>query len=104
VENTSASSMAEQGQTLAAKAAEKSEELRGAIPAIGRATNQAGKFAMQGIDAVSDAFGHARDTVSATSDSVIAYTKKNPVKALALAAGAGALLYGFIKALKSSRD
>ena len=58
----------------------------------------------QGMDAVSDMASHARDAVSNTSDAVVAYTKKNPATALAIAAASGALLYATIKASRSSRD
>jgi ElaB/YqjD/DUF883 family membrane-anchored ribosome-binding protein len=58
----------------------------------------------QGLDAITDAVGQARDVVSDASDSVIAFTKKNPVTALAIAAASGALLYAAIRASIPSRD
>jgi ElaB/YqjD/DUF883 family membrane-anchored ribosome-binding protein len=58
----------------------------------------------QGLDEITDAVGQARDVVSDASDSVIAFTKKNPVTALAIAAASGALLYAAIRASIPSRD
>jgi hypothetical protein len=46
----------------------------------------------------------ARDAASDASDSIIDYTKKNPITALAIAAASGALLYAAVKALLPSRD
>lgn len=46
----------------------------------------------------------ARDMAAGTADSIVSYTKKNPVKALAIAAASGAILYAAIKASRSYRD
>jgi ElaB/YqjD/DUF883 family membrane-anchored ribosome-binding protein len=105
MENASVNNIVKQGQTLANKAADKADDLRGdAMPAVKKATNQARTIGQQGIDAVSDAISQARDAASDASDSIVAYTKKNPVKALAIAAAAGALLYAVTRALTPSRD
>jgi ElaB/YqjD/DUF883 family membrane-anchored ribosome-binding protein len=53
----------------------------------------------QGLDAITDMTSQARDVAADAGDSIVAYTKKNPVKALTIAATAGALLYAAIKAL-----
>lgn len=58
----------------------------------------------QGVDAVTEFASRARDTASSASQSVIDYTKENPVKALAIAAVSGALLLTVAKAIKASRD
>lgn len=60
--------------------------------------------AKQGLDSISSMAGRARDVASNTSDSMIGYTKKNPLKALAIAAASGALLYAVVKSLNPSRD
>jgi ElaB/YqjD/DUF883 family membrane-anchored ribosome-binding protein len=105
MENASVNNIVKQGQTLANKAADKADDLRSdAMPAVKKATNQARTIGQQGIDAVSDAFSQARDAASDASDSIVAYTKKNPVKALAIAAASGALLYALTKALSPNRD
>jgi len=46
----------------------------------------------------------AREAASAGSDSIVAYTKANPVKALAIAVASGALLYAAVKAFTPPRD
>jgi ElaB/YqjD/DUF883 family membrane-anchored ribosome-binding protein len=58
----------------------------------------------QGLDAISDAVSQAREAASDASDSIIDYTKKNPITALAIAAASGALLYAAVRALLPSRD
>ena len=62
-----------------------------AAPGIRKAAARARAMGKQGFDAVSDAAGRARDTVSSTSESIINYTKENPVKALMIAVVSGAL-------------
>jgi ElaB/YqjD/DUF883 family membrane-anchored ribosome-binding protein len=63
----------------------------------------AGK-ARRGLPALQDAVKEARDSVVDTSDSIISYTKGNPVKALMIAAASGALLWTLLKAFAPSRD
>ena len=58
----------------------------------------------RGLDTITEMAGQARDVASNASNSIVGYTKKNPVKALAIAAASGALLYAAIKALSPSRD
>ena len=58
----------------------------------------------QGLDVITDMTSQARDVASNAGESIIAYTKENPVKALAVAAAAGALLYAAIKASAASRN
>ena len=93
---------AKQGATSAAlSASNKLESLRvGAGQAIDKASDQA-----QGmLDTVSDAARKARDFASDTQDSVVAYTREQPVKALLIAAAAGAALVTIIRALSPSND
>lgn len=75
-----------------------------AIPVIREAGSQAQSMAQQGFDAVSDIADQARDMVASTADSIVSYTKRNPVQALAIAAASGALIYVAMKALRSYRD
>lgn len=61
-----------------------------------------GESASKGVNwvtAMADQLG-----ASSATDSMLAYTKKNPVKALAVAAVSGVVLYAMIKALTPSRD
>ncbi len=48
--------------------------------------------------AFADLVSQGRDAAADASDSILAYTKKNPAKALAMAAVAGALLFVIAKA------
>jgi ElaB/YqjD/DUF883 family membrane-anchored ribosome-binding protein len=126
MENTISNNVVEGGQTIADKAADKvqgeirdaqhaareasstvsskAENLRSdAGPAIHKVIDRVQSMSRQGVDAVGDMASKARDVAANTSDTIVAYTKENPANALAIAAASGALLYGVIKALWSSR-
>jgi ElaB/YqjD/DUF883 family membrane-anchored ribosome-binding protein len=82
----------------------KVEDLRGeAGSALGKAADRVQSMGKQGLDAITNVTSQARDVASKTSDSIVGYTKRNPVRALAIAAGSGALLYAAIKALRPPR-
>jgi len=94
------------------------ENSAGAVPSskLGEATSKAAdalssgskrvqSMGKQGLDAITDMTSQARDVALNAGDSIVDYTKKNPVKALTIAATAGALLYAAMKALApDSRD
>jgi ElaB/YqjD/DUF883 family membrane-anchored ribosome-binding protein len=87
------------------KIIDKVDDLRDeATPALTKAISRAQSMGRQSIDAIGEMASQARDAAANASDSVVAYTKKNPVTALAIAAASGALLYAVIKALTPSRD
>jgi phage gpG-like protein len=76
---------------------------RAADPAIKESKRQAGVLLDQGgylIDRVST---HTGQTAAVLGKSLIAYTKKNPVTALLLAVGLGALLVSAAKSKQSRR-
>jgi ElaB/YqjD/DUF883 family membrane-anchored ribosome-binding protein len=75
-----------------------------AVPAIRNASSRAQSTVQQGFDAVSDIADQARDMASSAADSIVSYTKRNPLQALAIAAASGALLYVAMKALRTYRD
>jgi ElaB/YqjD/DUF883 family membrane-anchored ribosome-binding protein len=89
------------GDSLASKVSEVHDK---AVPVIRNAGSRAQSTLQQGFDTVSDIAGQARDVAATTADSIVSYTKRNPVQALAIAAASGALLYVAIKALRSYRD
>ena len=91
MENSVTGTLANTGQVLADKATDK----------IQSGIRYAGK---QGVSAITEMASQARDAASTASDSIVAYTKENPMKALAMAAASGALLYMAIKALSPLRD
>jgi ElaB/YqjD/DUF883 family membrane-anchored ribosome-binding protein len=124
---TTANGMANKGQALADKAADNIqsgirdakyaanstasslssgvESLRSnAKPTIQQAADQADGLLTRGMSAVTDATQKVRDAVADTQDSIVTYTKDNPVKALLIAAATGAVLVGLIRALTPSRD
>jgi hypothetical protein len=72
--------------------------------AVRRGSRRAQSMGKQGLDAVTDMASQARDVASNGSESIVAYTRNNPVKALAIAAASGALLFAAIKSLSLSRD
>jgi ElaB/YqjD/DUF883 family membrane-anchored ribosome-binding protein len=89
------------GDSLASKVSEVHDK---AVPVIRNAGSRAQSTLQQGFDTVSDIAGQARDMAATTADSIVSYTKRNPVQALAIAAASGALLYVALKALRSYRD
>jgi hypothetical protein len=93
-----------QGVNSAASAAlNKVEAVRSATgPALDKASDNAQGLLRQGIDAVSDATRKAQDFASDTQDSIVTYTRQKPVKALLIAAAAGAALITLMRAFSSS--
>jgi ElaB/YqjD/DUF883 family membrane-anchored ribosome-binding protein len=101
MENSVTGNLPRNGQ----KIVDKVDDLRGdATSALTKAASRAQSIGRQSIDTISEVASQARDVASNASDSIVAYTKKNPVTALAIAAASGALLYAAIKALTPSRD
>ena len=81
------------------------EDLRSDVgPAISHVVGGVQSMSRRGVNAVSDIASQVSDAVSNTSDAIVAYTKKHPANALAIAAASGALLYAIVKASRSSRD
>jgi ElaB/YqjD/DUF883 family membrane-anchored ribosome-binding protein len=77
------------------------ESLRStAGPALDKLTGQAKAVAQQGVDAVNTVTRRASDV----SNSIVSYTKENPMKALLLAVASGALLLSLVRALTPSRE
>jgi ElaB/YqjD/DUF883 family membrane-anchored ribosome-binding protein len=94
-------SVKETGDSLASKVTEVHDK---AVPVIRNASSRAQSAMQQGFDSVHDIAGQASEMAASTADSIVGYTKRNPVQALAIAAVSGALLYVAIKALRSYRD
>jgi ElaB/YqjD/DUF883 family membrane-anchored ribosome-binding protein len=101
----STNNLTKQGQGLADKAVATADELgSNAAPLQKKATSQAQAWGKQGIDAASDMGQQVRDTAADAFGSVIAYTKRHPATALAVAVASGALLFALVKAMAPSRD
>jgi ElaB/YqjD/DUF883 family membrane-anchored ribosome-binding protein len=105
METSSVDKLAKQGQSVAAKASDMAAGLRDdAFPILSRASTQARAAGKRGISAASDMASQVRDAATNASDSIITYTKKNPAKALAIAAVGGAVLFALAKANAMRRD
>ena len=127
MDNSVTRSFAKTGQALANKAADKAqsgiriaqdtandvgnilssplEDVRSeAGTAVNRGSKRAQAAGRQDLDAITEVVTQACDTASNASDSIVAYTKKNPAKAVAIATASGALLYAATKALRSYRN
>jgi ElaB/YqjD/DUF883 family membrane-anchored ribosome-binding protein len=89
------------GNALSSKVEDVRSQAGTAVRKSSRRVQSAGE---QGLNAITEMVSQARDAASNTSDLIVAYTKKNPVKSLAIAAASGALLYAAIKAVSASRD
>jgi ElaB/YqjD/DUF883 family membrane-anchored ribosome-binding protein len=92
---------AKQGvNSAASSASNKVESARSAVgPALDKATDRAQGLLSQGLDRVSDATRRAQDFAADTQDSIVSYTREKPVKALLIAAAAGAVLVALIRAI-----
>jgi hypothetical protein len=76
---------------------------RAAAPALKKRKRQAGVLLDQGSELIDAVGSRASETATDLGNTLIAYTRKNPVTALLLAVGAGALLLGAAKAMQSRR-
>jgi ElaB/YqjD/DUF883 family membrane-anchored ribosome-binding protein len=76
---------------------------RSAAPVVKRAKRKAGVLLDQSGEILSDVSDRAIETATDISKSVVSFTKKNPITALLLALGAGALLVSAAKSIRSHR-
>ena len=91
---------AKQGvNSAASSASNKVESIRSGA---GQAASKVADQAQGMIDTVSDAAQKAEDYASDIQDSIVAYTREQPVKALLIAAAAGAVLITVLRALSPS--
>lgn len=103
-----ASQVAKSAQTAAKEAgnilSSKLDDVRGeAGTAVRRRSKQIQSSSRRASRAITALASQARDVASNASDTIVTYTKKNPAKALALAAASGALLFAAIRALSPPR-
>jgi ElaB/YqjD/DUF883 family membrane-anchored ribosome-binding protein len=76
---------------------------RSTAPVVKRAKRQAGLLLEQSGEILSDVSDRAIETANDISKSLVSYTKKNPITALLLALGVGALLVSAAKSIRSQR-
>ena len=105
METGSVDKFAKQGQGAAVKAIDMATDFSDtAAPIVRKAAVRAQAAGKRGISVFRDMASQARDAAADASDTVIAYTKKNPAKALTIAAVAGALLFALAKANAMRRN
>lgn len=71
-------------------------------PLLARAGEQASAMAQRGVDAVRDRSLQVREQALRASDNTLNYIKDEPVKAVLIAAAAGAVLMALIGLLRRS--
>jgi ribose 5-phosphate isomerase RpiB len=76
---------------------------RAAAPAISEGKHQAGVLLDHSGDLIDSVSGRGSEIAADIGKGIIACTKKNPLTALLLAVGAGALLIGAAKFMQSRR-
>ena len=87
------------------KASDKVDQLKSdASPMLDKVTDQAQKLMQQGREVFNDTSKIVRDRATQASDLAVDYTKDEPVKAMLIAAAAGALLMGLVSMMARSRD
>ena len=86
-------------------AADRIDQLRDeAAPALNKASAKATELGQEGMDALTDTSKQLRDRAKEASDAAVAYAKDEPMKALLIAAAAGALLMGLLVMMVRSED
>jgi len=76
---------------------------RAAAPAINEGRRQAGVLIDQSGELIDSVGARGSEIAADIGKGIIAYTKKNPLTALLLAVGAGALLIGAAASMQSRR-
>jgi ElaB/YqjD/DUF883 family membrane-anchored ribosome-binding protein len=76
---------------------------RAADPAIKQGKQRAGELLDQGGELIDSVTSRVSDTAVDLAKSLVAYTKKNPLAAILLAIGAGALLISAAKSIQARR-
>jgi ElaB/YqjD/DUF883 family membrane-anchored ribosome-binding protein len=74
------------------------------VPLLSRAADQASALAHRGVESARDTSRQLRDKALRVSDSTVSYIKDEPVKALLIAAAAGAALVAMASLIGRSRD
>ncbi len=75
-----------------------------AAPLLNRVSEQAGVMAQRGVDAVRDGSAQLREKALQAQDTTVSYIKDEPVKAMLIAAAAGAALMAMLSLMTRSHD
>ena len=107
--STSVNDLAKQAHEFVDKADDKAhrgiDKVRQKASTVGdTAADQVQTIVGRGIDGAKAAVQQVRDSATQASESLVTYTKENPVKAILIAAASGALLLTLFNALSRSRD
>jgi ElaB/YqjD/DUF883 family membrane-anchored ribosome-binding protein len=86
------------------KLSESVENVRSSGQFIGKAADKAQAAASQAMDSLNAANQTVRATASDVGDSVVSYTRDNPVTTILISAAVGALIATVVSALLPSRD
>ena len=87
------------------KAADTVDEAKSNVaPMLDKAGDQAQKLMQQGREKLNDASQIVREKAVQATDVAVGYTKDEPVKAMLIAAAAGALLMGLVSMMARSRN
>lgn len=76
---------------------------RAAAPTIKKGKRQIGVLLSQGGEVIDTVSSRAGETAADLAKGLMIYTKKNPLSALLLAVGAGALLVSAIRSMQARR-
>ena len=74
-----------------------------ASPLLNRVTERASAMAQRGADAVRDGSDQVRERALRASDTTVSYIKDEPVKAMLIAAAAGAAMMAMLSLMTRSR-
>jgi len=75
-----------------------------AAPLFNRVGEQAGAMAQRGVDAVLDSSAQLRERALKAQDNTVSYIKDEPIKAMLIAAGAGAALMAMLSLMTRSHN
>jgi len=75
-----------------------------AAPLLNRVGEQAGAMAQRGVDAVRDSSAQLREKALQAQDTTVSYIKDEPIKAMLIAAGAGAALMAVLSLMTRSHN
>ena len=85
------------------KASDKVEELKSDVaPAVDKVSDKAQDAMQKGRDAINDASKMVRDKAARASDMTLAYFQEEPIKAVLIAAAAGAVLMKLVALMARS--
>ena len=75
-----------------------------AAPLLNRVGEQAGEMAQRGVDAMRDTTAQLREKALHAQDTTVSYIRDEPIKAMLIAAGAGAALMAMLSLMTRSRN